>query len=255
MNLEFFSLIGLFFLITAVFPVIFWILFFSYQDRKEPEPKKMVVKVFLWGIIVAFLAITFKKITAILIFEETLSFTKKYLFYSLKDLSLNKSTVTILFLSAMGEEILKFFVLFKIIFNKKVFNQIIDGVVYGTTLALGFSFVENSLYFFEFFQKLDQASFFLLAFLRGIVSVLIHVCATGIIGFYLGKFKFKRKNKLYFLLIGLLGGILIHGIFNILLQFNSPFNYISYVLLVISFALLLIGLQKKQAKIIHKINR
>jgi RsiW-degrading membrane proteinase PrsW (M82 family) len=37
-------------------PVIFWLWFFLSQDKAEPEPRKLLVKIFLLGICAFFLA-------------------------------------------------------------------------------------------------------------------------------------------------------------------------------------------------------
>jgi RsiW-degrading membrane proteinase PrsW (M82 family) len=251
MPLSNYFLIIIFFFLTAIFPVIFWIIFFSYQDRKEPEPKTHIIKVFLWGILMAFLTILIKKLLIVILPEsDNLAYHNKYLAFYAEASVAGYFGLKGLFAFSIIEELLKFSALKILIYKKKVFNQIIDGVVYGTTIALGFAFVENSLYFFDFLEKLPQQKFFMLLSLRGIASVLLHVSATGIIGYYLGKAKFNPKKKYRLIITGLVLGSLLHAVFNLSLQIIFPFNLIAFIVLAIGFVYLLKELKKKKSKII-----
>ncbi|MBD3238734.1 MAG: PrsW family intramembrane metalloprotease [Candidatus Moranbacteria bacterium] len=249
--MQYFALVGLFFIITAVLPVFFWLLYFSYQDRKEPEPKKTVLRLFFWGIITAFLIMLLKRGASFILLDAKTSLTFEYL---TSDKAMNQLTIIraqlLFFVAGVLEEGVKFFILKTIIFKKRVFNQIIDGVVYGTTLALGFAFAENSLYFINFFNQLDQAELFFNSTMRGVATVLLHVVATGIIGFYLGKSKFKKKGKTLILLKGLTLGSILHACFNVFLQLKTPLNYLAFLILLIGFIFLSIKISKKDSKII-----
>ena len=51
------------------------------------------------------------------------------------------------FLSAAPvEEVLKFTVLYSLVYKMKDFNEPIDGIVYGVTVSLGFATLENIYY-------------------------------------------------------------------------------------------------------------
>ncbi len=133
-------LIAVFYLIVVILPVAFWLWFFLRQDRAEPEPRRLLIKVLLLGIGVAILAIAVEGTIFSLVFPAQYGGV-------LEEESSLENGVTlisiILMFSLAGpiEESLKYLVLREAVYQKAAFNQIADGVIYGITLALGFVLV------------------------------------------------------------------------------------------------------------------
>ena len=48
--------------------------------------------------------------------------------------------------------------IFVVMRHRLDFNQVIDGVVYAVTAALGFAFVENAIYLTEFFGRFEKTA-------------------------------------------------------------------------------------------------
>lgn len=68
--------------------------------------------------------------------------------------------------------------------NFRLFDQVIDGIIYGITVALGFAFVENIVYLTEFLQSgMDSDSFWVIYFLRATTTTFAHSIFTGMFGF------------------------------------------------------------------------
>ena len=139
------------------------------------------------------------------------------------------------------EEIVKFYFLKSAIYHSKNFTQIIDGVVYGISLALGFSFVENSGYFYAIlssdYPAMERVS---AVFLRALLPLLLHITATGICGYYLGKKKFTEKHSSLWLWKGLFLAILLHSVFNVSLVFESSSGFLVSICVLIMFLLFLL---------------
>ncbi len=129
-------------------------------------------------------------------------------------------------------------------------GSVSDAISFAILIALGFAFVENVVYISRFWHEGNQnfAGFSAFFLLRSTISVIAHVCFSAIIGYFYGIAHFSdeiyqeesRENKhpvLKFihkvfhlksaplfheekLLEGLLLAMIIHAIFNSLLEFE-----------------------------------
>lgn len=247
-SLSFYSIT--FFYITAVIlPVVFWLWFFLWRDRAEPEPKKLLAKAFLWGIGVAIIAGIIEAIFFSIAFPaeyKALSNTK----------AVSSPLLMAIMLSLAGpiEETLKYLLLKKAVFKKEAFNQIADGVMYAITLALGFAIIENTFYFIDLYTS--QATFIFIAtsIIRGVETVLVHVTSTGILGLYLGRAKFASSKKTLLLFKGLLIAWFLHGMFNFFLAFSQSYGeLLGFLPIFLGFLLLLRALQKPETQMMWRV--
>lgn len=233
------------FLITVIAPIAFWFWFFIWQDRSEPEPKKLLIKTFFLGVGITIFAIGVEALFF------SVFFSHQYKDFLSTDIAsgvakFSFSTALIVFLAGFIEEILKYFAVWEFVYRKVEFNQVADGVFYAITLALGFSFTENILYFYKLSS--GSTNFFVISTLvRGIATVLLHITATGIIGYALGKMKFTAGHKKSIVVVGLALAMLLHGLFNIL---NI---LIAFPLVLLVFLYLLYILQKPEARTVWRL--
>ncbi len=240
------------FLITVIAPVLFWLRFFIWEDRSEPEPRKLLIKVFILGIGTSFLALAIEGI----IFKISHSF-----FGGRFDIpeSVSKISIGIIiafFLISIVEELLKYSVLKEYIYKKTDFNQIADGVFYAATIALGFSVTENAFYFLKFAFFLEVPLTFIgvgaASLGRGIVTVLLHITASGIMGYSLGKMKFTRKHKKSIIAGALIIAVSLHALFNLLVSLPDWSN-LAFPLVFFIFIYLLKILNKPESRLVWKI--
>lgn len=231
-----FGISFLIYILVVVMPMLFWLWFFRYQDRAEPEPKKLIIKVLLSGIFVVILASVAESFIENTFFPE-ISMKMSKLGGDSLDAFLSSPEamfgfLAIYFLAGPIEEFMKFFILKWIIYNKKEFNQVADGVIYGVTIALGFSFIENSVYFINTLSEVDYfVDFLAIVMLRGVITTMLHVVATAIMGLYLGRAKFSQGNREVTIFKGVFIASMVHGAFNITIFL--PFGMIANLLLVI----------------------
>lgn len=216
-------------ILCSFLPSIIWISAVRFIDRKNPEPRKELIKAFLGGCIVTF--------PVFIVVQGA-----KYL---LDQLGL-PNFFYILLLSFMIdgfiEELGKFFVLKEGVCKKKCFDEPLDGLVYGVTVAMGFAFVENI-----FYLAFNQPE---LIIMRFTTPTLMHALATGIVGYHLVLAKFKnvsKSKKRWYIFLGLVLATLLHGLFNSVIRYNIFFNYIPLAFLIVSsYIYLLRGLRKIQ---------
>lgn len=242
-------LIGVLFFITIIAPVIFWLWFFFLQDRAEPEPKKLLLQIFLLGIGTFLFALAVEGTIFSIIFPIQY---QDILQKGLKALgTFSITTAILLFLAGLIEELLKYFVLWEFAYAKTEFNQIADGVFYGVTLALGFSLVENGLYFYQ----LSSASIIVLGsivLIRGIATMLLHITTAGYIGYGLGKMKFTAGHNKSIVFKFLFLAILLHGLFNVLILLPRGIIF-AFPILFFAFIYLLSILKKPETKLVWKL--
>ena len=150
------------------------------------------------------------------------------------------------FLSAAPvEEVLKFTVLYSLVYKMKDFNEPIDGIVYGVSVSLGFATLENIYYVYvlsDYFGTTSQG----LAILRSFSAIPAHGIFGATMGYFFMKYTFiKKQNNLALCMIV---PILLHGAYN---YFAGSFFIISLLIVIISWIILLKNfsrLKKSQKK-------
>ncbi|MDQ1283869.1 MAG: protease PrsW [Patescibacteria group bacterium] len=212
------------YLLVVVFPVLFWFWYFREKDRDEPEPKRLLLKTFLFGIVVSLIAGVIE-IAVEGAAWPNLSGIDDLFYQSTPEVLSNSPEVVLaflftLFLAGPIEETLKYLGLRAAVYKKEAFNQIGDGIIYGVSTALGFSFAENSFYFYDIFQEYAYSiDFFSIVFARGVLATFLHITAAGIVGLYLGRAKFSSSGKKILILKGLAIASFVHGAYNIMAIF------------------------------------
>lgn len=215
-------------MIFSFFPAIFWLLIYRSQDREEKEPWRLIILLWLAGMLLAFMLLTISNFIGDPF--QNLYFTVRQ---GLPPLWLGLIILVII------EESLKFILLIALIWRNKEFNQIIDSVQYGVALSLGFAAIENIIYFLPLaFTSLQfpltgtNLTFFYLFFIgRALFTTLLHSLTGGIMGLMIGKARFSKGHLIYLLIVsGVLLSIIIHLIFNISVLMN---NLVSSIILAV----------------------
>ncbi len=171
-----------------------WLVFFLLEDRVNPEPKMLITKTFVIGMISALAAAGVEKLLSI-----------GYIAMGLGDLS-----ITAIFGNAFVEELVKFLAVWIFISISRECDEPIDRMIYMIVAALGFALVEN-IFFLSAATGLSQMIG--IALLRFVGATLMHALCSGLLG------SFWAKKAV---LIGLMLATLIHGIFNVLVMKTGP---------------------------------
>ena len=181
-------------------PALFWIGYFYYKDRFQPEPLKVIGTAYLLGLVSAFVCLKFYGLLALvgIPYDPSAMITShriQFLIYSI--------TIT-----GLVEELFKFLPFFLIILHLKTFDEKTDGIIYASTVALGFASFENIGYL----PYMDGFKLFGRAF----ASPLTHTIFSSLWGYSVGMARLKGGSLLKASFQGILLAALCHGVFNFL---------------------------------------
>ncbi|MCP4647153.1 MAG: PrsW family intramembrane metalloprotease, partial [bacterium] len=180
--------------LVSVLPGLGWLWFFYRTDKYEPEPKKLVLRTFLLGVMVAIAFGTS---------FEGLPFPW------------GPARYAAVIWAPVLEELAKFLIVFWTVFANKNFNEPMDGIVYAASAALGFAACENAFYVLSSWHGGSQELGLLTLLARSVFSVPGHALFSSFFGAALGYSKGKKGLKPIFAVAGgLLLSMIAHGLFN-----------------------------------------
>jgi len=191
-------------LALAVVPALLLVRYYYRQDRARPEPKGLVVKVFLVGILSALVAIPLELLAS----QFQRAFDPRSIAYPLF-----KAFVV----AGLVEECLKLTVVRLTAWRDPAFDEVMDGVVYTVVAGMGFACLENVLY------VMGMGGSVATALARAFTAVPLHAVSSGLMGYFLGRSRFAASPGAARALVtsGLLTAVGFHGLYDFLL-FVSP---------------------------------
>jgi RsiW-degrading membrane proteinase PrsW (M82 family) len=174
-------------------------------DRWEPEPKRLLLFAFVWG--------------AVLSISVTLLIEPYFSLAAGPASGLDYKTFAVTVQAPVIEEFSKSLgLLILLLLARRHFDGPVDGVVFAFTIAGGFAFTENILYFGRAIAEssdpgTDLAQVF---FLRGVMSPFAHAIFTGSTGLIMGLAARRGSSGLSVLAfaVGLVPAMLLHSGWN-----------------------------------------
>lgn len=165
------ALIGL----IAALPALMWFFLWRVQD-KEREPFHAMLWCFFLGMMASL----------------------PFFFLKQFDISVGSDSWQIFLFAFLEETVKAVMVVIGIEISRHWFTQIVDGLIYGSAVALGFAFVENMVYLIDFTSS--ASSFVTVYLVRSLDTMLGHTLFTALFGFfyasaYLRKEIFPEKKK------------------------------------------------------------
>ena len=176
-------------LLLAVLPPLLIAFYIYKKDKYDVEPTRMIIKSFLFGCLTPIPVL----IISLYVNESIFPNLFLYVFFGI----------------AFVEEGVKYFFLKKFFYNKKEFNEPMDGIVYAVMVSLGFAFVENILY--VYFYAPEQSMY--VAFSRMYSAIPLHAFCGVILGYFVGIAKFSF-NKNVILFKGFFLAVLLHCLYD-----------------------------------------
>ncbi len=196
-------------ILVSVIPGVLWMTYFYRKDKYEPEPKKLIIKVFIGGMLMVVPAGTLELLGKEGLMQARTSGNILLIFiYSF-------------FFIGLIEEGLKFLLLAFLV-SRKELNEPVDGIVYGITVGLGFAVLENLFY--------TEALGFQVGLWRAVIACLAHAAFTGWGGYFLTA-GLSRIKIMYRFLIGWAVAMFWHGLYDFLLFLNNPISSLGSFLL------------------------
>jgi RsiW-degrading membrane proteinase PrsW (M82 family) len=188
-------------------PALFWIGYFYYKDRFQPEPVLNIGITYILGFAAAYVCFKSYSLLPLLGLPEDASILMEQ--HGLPFLLYCLGVVGFL------EELLKFLPFILIVVRFKAFDERVDGIIYASVIALGFASYEN----LHYLPLLDGFALFG----RAIASPLTHTIFASIWGYCAGlaclKYKSTKSGQARRLvwkscILGLIIASLLHGIFD-----------------------------------------
>ena len=183
--------------VLGVLPSVIWLAVWLKKDC-HPEPKVLIVKTLLMGIILSPLAIVFQLIFA----RQFLGTTEGPVFY---------------LWASFVEEVVKFWAVAAIALRSQEMDEPVDMMIYLLTAALGFAAMENILVLSRTVPDGISATVGIWG-LRFAGATLLHLLSSALLGYFvaLGWFWHRHRTRLF--AVGLIFATLVHWVFNLFIS-------------------------------------
>ena len=199
-------------LLLTVLPSIILLMLILYSDRRSREPLLMILICIFSGAFTISLSLLLDKliISTHLITGDLFTSVNSY------------SVYRILMLAGV-EEYAKLLILYLFLFKNKDYDDIYDGFVYSSIIALSFSLVETAMYVFTETNYQDMTS---LAILRNFTAIPLHVACGIVMGYFvsLEKFSKTKGKKIKNMVCALFIPTFIHTVYNVFFSVVSLSN-------------------------------
>ena len=180
----------------GVLPALAWLWFWLREDKRSPEPRRVIALAFLVGMVTVGVVIPIQQAVATLLASTTMVFIAW----------------------SVIEEIMKYAAARVTVLRSRENNEPIDSVIYMVTVALGFAAAENALFLLSPLAGETFTQSLMTGNLRFVGAMLLHVLSSAVIGVFLALAFYKSKRqKLLFALLGVILAALLHSLFNFLI--------------------------------------
>ncbi len=191
------------FIVFGLAPSLAWLAFYLRKDS-HPEPNRMIIKVFLWGMLATI---------PVLGIELALKF-----FVEILPISRDLALILYIFLGiALVEEVFKFLVVRWHVYKSSALDEPVDLMLYMIIAALGFAGLENILVLFGLGDLAPVSNIATLAVFRFLGATFLHALASGLFGYFLAMGQASRKHHASSVLAGLTFATLLHGFFDFII--------------------------------------
>src|SRR3954447_13572354 len=190
--------------LAALVPLTIVLLAIRWIDRWEPEPRSALWFAFLWGAGVS--------VAVALLVDLTLQLSA----YATGTAGVGEFGSAVIQAPIVEESAKGFGVLLILWVARRYFDGPLDGLVYAATVAAGFAFSENILYFGSSLVEGGTGQLAATFVVRGLFSPFAHVMFTCCAGLALGlASRITGPGGAFgFYLVGLIPAVLLHALWN-----------------------------------------
>lgn len=207
-------------------PSLIWLGYWLRKDS-HPEPKVLITKVLLLGIMLSPLAIVFQ-----LVFAQLAG----------RLLGISSSAIAdgsgFYLWAALVEELVKYAAVYFVVLRSPEFDEPVDAMIYMLTAALGFAAMENILVINRVIGDGLSATIGIWS-LRFAGATLLHALSSALLGYFiaLAWFYFTHRKALF--VIGLALATLFHWSFNLFIsQMHQSVSLLFSTILLMAMAFL-----------------
>lgn len=233
--------------VVAFIPAVIYLLPLIWLDRYDPEPIWLLGLAFAWGalvaVVVSFIVNTFFGIAVgIAISPEA-----------------GEAVGAVMSAPIFEEGSKGLGLLILLIFFRRYFDDILDGIVFAGVIALGFATVENVLYYGRALGSGGLGGLAVIFVMRGILSPFAHVTFTSMTGIGCGisRESHNKAVKILLPMVGYIAAVTLHAIWNGMAVIGGLQGFVvGYLVLEIPFFLIFIGfslyIMRRQNKILNE---
>lgn len=213
-------MLNVFVILAAIAPVAVLIWYIYRKDRIQPEPTKLLIKAFLYGIVSALLTLVI-----VIPFEAIIEWSNE------EAETIGDAISKAFFMAAIPEELAKLLMLWLLLRNNPYFDEHFDGIVYAVCIGMGFAALENIFYLFDNYE-----SWISVGIARALFAVPGHFLDAVIMGYYYSLWHFRIVRNWETCALILVGPILAHGIYDSIIfsmsidETLSPIFFIMFLL-------------------------
>ncbi len=219
---------GLIALAAGFIPALIWLVFWLFEDRRRPEPRHMIIRTFLLGMLAVPIVLPLEKLAV--------------------DAGIPVS-FQLFFIWSFIEEAVKMGLALAFVLRSPAVDEPIDLPIYMISIALGFAALENTLFLLAPITDGKLLESIVTGNLRFIGASLIHVLSSAVIGGALA-FAYYRDtwDKIWFGAVGLILAVSLHAVFNLLIITTGAANILTVFLGVwVGIIFLLLTLERVKA--------
>ena len=216
------------FLFFGLAPSILWLLFYLRKDP-HPEPRRLLGKIFIWGMLFTIPAIAIELSLRSFIFNLPLGETLQLALY-------------FFFGVALVEEWLKYVVVRAFVFYKPQLNEAVDVMIYMVVSSLGFAALENIFLLSGLGPFSPVSNIVALSAVRLVGATLLHALASALFGYFIARAMLEPQKGFMYFAVGLLASTSLHAVFNFaILELEGtarillPFALLAGLAVVVSF--------------------
>lgn len=242
-------------ILLALVPVFIWGHIFI---KKKPEDRRSTIITFSIGALAVFPILLYKFLWQYFPWMNAFAFAEKYshdLIGFSKVITVPLSVILTFMFVGIIEELMKMSAVKTV--DKKEIHDIDDAIEFFIIAALGFSFIENILYFYNIWLVQGPSDLFLPFLFRSSFSTFAHLLFSGVLGYYYGIAYFAKpilqeeisQNRRHWTIFlhkllsfrkitlfqqqkmteGLILSIGLHALFNIFLEMGLTFLIIPFL--------------------------
>ncbi len=183
-------------IVIAVVPAGLWLWLFYSEDRFEPEPRQLVIGVFVLGALLAY-AVGQPALRSLFRIQDWLN------------TNLWTGILGSILVIGFVQQFLLYATVRYSIFNSSEFDERVDGIIYGAAAGLGYATMMNILYIVQN-NGVDLA----VGVMRVTVQALSLASLGGVSGYFLARAKFDKMGPIWLPL-----GLAIAAVLNGLIDF------------------------------------
>lgn len=200
---------------AAVIPTLLYVTLIYWADRYEKEPGWLLAATFFWGAV--------PSILLALLFNLAGAFP----FYAFGP-ALGDAAGSILIAPPVEETVKALALLAIFRLHRHEIDSLLDGIIYGAMVGMGFAMVENFVYFVNVYTRSGVEAWQLNILLRAIVFGLNHALFTAIagLGLAIGRFATQRPLRLLAPLTAWFTAVALHAFHNLGATLASPLCFV-----------------------------